>query len=228
MPKKRAVTFTAWSFSRLSDYERCELLAYFKYLDPKRPKFKPNKAMQRGTEIHTEAQHFVEGRIKKLPESLDRFEEEFLDLRKIRKHVKTEGELAVDKNWSPTDWFAPNTWLRVKMDAMYQLPKKPKHLVMIDYKTGKINPAHEAQLDLYATVGLSLKPHIKTIDAELWYLDWGEVVAKSYTRKDLPSLKKTWVKRSKRLLTDTKFAPSPGNHCTWCDFSAAKKGPCKF
>ena len=227
MPKKRVLQFEAWSYSRLTDYERCAKMAWFKYLDPNRPKFVPNKAMQRGTEIHTKAEKYAIGTLKRLPKELELFEEEFKALRKIKSKLSVEEQLALTSGWSPSDWFGPDTWLRVKMDLMY--PPKVNRLKMVDHKTGKVRPENEKQCDLYATAGFALFPNVTHIEAELWYLDWGEIVALDYTRKDdFENLKKYWVKRTKKMLADKTFKENPGNACTWCDFSKSKGGPCKF
>lgn len=226
MPKKKVRKFEAWSFSRWSDYEKCAFMAFCKYLDPNKPKFVPNKAMQRGTDIHTKAEKYATGVIRKLPKELELFEDEFKALRKIKKKLKVEGQLTITADWEETGWFDRDAWLRVKMDLMYNV--NAEHLKMIDHKTGRIRPEHENQLSLYALIGFVLFDEVEKIDAELWYLDEGEIIPFTYLRKDFNKLKKAWEKRTKKMLTDTVFKPTPGNGCTWCDFSAAKGGPCKY
>lgn len=227
MPKKRLLQFFAWSFSRFGDYQRCAKMAWYKHLDPNKPKFKPNPAMQRGTRIHKLGEDYSTGVIKKLPKELELFEDEFKELRKNKKKLKTEGQLALNRDWKECDWFGRDCWLRVKMDVYYFLT--PTKLRMIDFKTGKVRPEHKKQLDLYATAGFALFPHVTHIEAELWYLDWGVEEKLDYTRKaDFKNLKKYWLKQTKKMLADVTFQENPGNACTWCDFSKEKGGPCKY
>jgi hypothetical protein len=106
---------------------------------------------------------------------------------------------------------------------------------IIDFKTGKVRPENVEQLDLYAAVAIAHAPdHVQVIDAELWYLDWGEIIRRTYSRADALQLQKKYKKDKAvlRMLSDTTFKPTPGNHCRWCFFGQAKKGEgpglCKY
>jgi len=228
MPTKVTKKFTAWSHSRLKEYEDCPLKAKIDHLDKiKEPK---GPALLNGQRVHKEAEDYVSGRLKKLPASLKLFAAEFKALQKISKRVALEGELAFDKTWRRCDWFAPETWLRLKMDAYYV---DSDRLILVDYKTGKVHPENMEQLDLYAVVGFLIHPEVSVVDAQLWYLDQGEVNARSYTLKEAGRLQKIWTKRPAKLLADSTFKPRPGSGCRWCWYSQgcrAKGGPgiCKF
>jgi len=224
MPIRRAQKLTAWSYSRLTTYEACPLLARFKFID--RLREPPSKPLERGQEVHTKAEKYSTGELKKRPKELDLFKEEFKALRRIKKKLNVEQELAITDSWDPCDWFASDTWLRAKLDCSYN---DDVAQVIIDYKTGKVRPENVDQLDLYAPVAFCHAPdHINVIHASLWYLDWGEEVARSYTRGEALKLRTKWVKRSKKMLSDTAFKPTPGNACRWCHFKKSNGGPCKF
>ena len=83
---------------------------------------------------------------------------------------------------------------------------------------------------MYAIVGFIFAPdHVTTVDCEFWYLDEGEIREKSYTRRQALTLRKKWEKKTKKMLSDTTFAPTPSaDACHWCHFKKAKGGPCKF
>ena len=131
----------------------------------------------------------------------------------------------MDDKWQPVEWFGSAAWLRAVLDAAYT---EADRRVVIDYKTGKIRLENMDQLDLYALVVFAHEPTIKIVDAQLWYLDAGELRQRAYTREAMPQIRKTWVARTKKMLADTAFKPTPGNACRWCAFSKAKAGPCQF
>lgn len=213
---------TAWSFSRWSTHEGCPKQAYYKYVeklpDPSGP------AAQRGTDIHGEAENYVNGTIKKLPESLNQFPKEFRDLRKGL-DVRTEEQWAFTSSWRVTSWFAKDAWCRVKTDAAVVEEGSAR---IIDHKTGRIRDGYEKQLELYALSGFLKFPEVTEISGEIWYLDQGEIRDMIFTADEVPDLKRKWEGRTRAMLTATTFKERPGHACRWCSFSKKKGGPCKY
>src|ERR1017187_901275 len=212
---------TAWSFSRFMDYFRCPALAKYKHVDKLREP--GNAAMDNGSLVHKQAEDFTNGKLKALPASLARFPKEFAALKKAK--AITECQWCFDKNWEPVGWFDARAWCRIKVDAHAINGTK---VTIIDHKTGKEHDDHQWQRDLYALGALLTYPYATIVKASHWYLDAGVVRETVYRAADLPRLKKEWVDRTTPMLSDKRFAPSPGKHCSWCFFSSAKNGPCKF
>src|ERR1700761_4877428 len=91
-------TITQWSYSRLRDWKKCGKYAYFKHvLKMKEP---GNQAMERGGQIHSMAQSYVEmpKTPRKIADELATFEAEFKDLRKLG--TKCEAEWAFTNTWA--------------------------------------------------------------------------------------------------------------------------------
>ena len=219
----------AWSFSRLQDYRKCALFAKYKHVD--KLKEPGNAAMDRGSAIGKMVEDFIKvsGNASRKPASeIAAFGAEFLELRKRK--ASCEDQWAFDKEWNEVDWFAKDAWLRVKTD-IYSFDLASNTLLVVDVKTGKVREEHLEQLKLYA-LGAFLKfPTAAFVDVRLWYLDGGiEVPAepKVYSRAELPALKVYWLKETKGMLADTRFAPKPGYGCKYCFFSKAKQGPCQY
>jgi hypothetical protein len=229
MPIRRVPQLTAFSYSRLSDYEECPRRAKFKHIEKLKEPTGP--ALERGKAIHSEAERYVRGLLPTLPPSLARFPDEFAALLKIGKSVAVEQQLAVNARWQQCDWFGSDAWLRVVVDAYYREQAAdggPDRIVMIDYKTGRVYPDKVDQLDLYGLVALALNPDVERIESAFWYLDAGEILDQVLLRSEAEPVRKRWVKRVAPLLADTTFAPTPGDGCRWCHFGMsgkAKGGP---
>ena len=223
MPTPVIQQIKAWSFSRWSTYEACPLRAKLKFINKRLEPSGP--ALERGSAIHKLAEEYTMGRLKRMPKELVSFRDEFKVLKKSL--LRTEQQWAFDEDWDIVDWFDRDAWCRMVVDAVHE-DAKTSTMRIIDYKTGKIRDEQMVQLDLYCMGGLLRNSAIKTVEAEFWYLDQGEVRKVVYTRKDLPKLKKVWIKNTRAMLADKIFAPRPGNACRWCHFRKDKGGPCEY
>ncbi len=229
MPKPRKKKLTAWSFSRWSQYERCPLQTKLAHIE-RLPQPEKGPAAQRGIDTHKTAELFVGGEIDELPEVLETFEEEFIELVDLTNDddvkVLAEQQLAFNVDWDPTGWFDSDTWVRMITDCTV-VHTEEQFARVIDYKTGKKYPEHELQLGLFG-LGVLRSEDVGEVQVELWYLDQGEEEVAHYTEDDIPRLQTEWEKRSKRMMTDTRFDPNPGHYCRWCPWSKEKGGPCKY
>lgn len=239
-PKK----LTSWSFSRLKDYEKCPLACKRKHID--KIKEPPSEAMERGIRIGGLAEQYIKGTIARLPAELKSFEADFKVMRKqYAAATKNKGlpmvvedQWAFTKEWSVTqwnDWVA--CWVRIKLDVGNFLEEDLYEVT--DWKTGKFRPEQNAeymdQVELYVLAALLIhydRPTLR-VRARLCYLDTGDQYPlpenqKIYTQADVKTLKAKWEKRVKKMLADTVFRPTPGNHCRWCQHSKSKGGTCKF
>lgn len=233
-PKKPAAAgakmFTAWGYTRVQDHLKCPAFAKYKHLD--RLPEPEGDALVRGSRIHELAQVFSQQTARtKCPEELETFEAEFRELQKVAKarRLFCEAQWAFDRDWNVSDWFK-GAWVRAVVDAHYVRPED-ETVVVIDYKTGKVNEAHLGQLSLYGLCGLMRYPDARQAEVQLWYLDHGVLrpdPMQVYTRAEVPKLRKEWEAKAKPLLSDKRFAPKPSRNCTWCTYSKAKGGPCKY
>ena len=242
--KNKVKQITSWSFSRYSDYKQCPLKAKLKHLDKiAEPK---SAAMERGSDIHSKAEGYIKGNLRTLPSELKTFADKFKMLRqaynKRLQGMAVEDMWAFTSDWGQTTWDNwINCWIRIKLDCAYYVDHEMKILKICDWKTGKfraeMNEEYIEQLELYALAALLIYPHVEKVVPELVYLDAGVVYPSSdeaftFTQKDLPKLKKLWVKRTKAMLNDKIFAPRPNDKCRWCYYRASNKvnggGQCKF
>lgn len=225
----------AWSFSRLSEFEKCKLRAKLLFIDkleePKRP-LPPGKteyANDRGTRVHTAAEAFVRGGIE-LIEELHKFRPEFEKLREqyAQGLVSLEEEWAFNDAWQPTGWFSADCWARIKCDAT--VLAEDRHLVVIDHKTGKKTGneiKHAEQMALYQLAAFLRNPEIEKVTVELWYLDQDDLSRSVYTREQGMRHLKRFNERGLAMTTEEDFQPNPNPYtCRFCMFGPKGSGVC--
>lgn len=210
---------TAWSYSRLTTYERCPKQLEYKI---KRTPEASSEALERGNRIHKDAEQYLQGVHKQVPATLQAFEPEFKQLRK--KKAVAEAQIAVSADWRRVEWFSREAWLRIVIDAQH--PETKTQDTLIDFKTGREYPDHLEQLELYALVFFKLKPKLKEVNGELWYIDQEKIVHDVFPCDQEKELEEKWTERATPMLIAEEFPATPGRHCNWCGFASAKGGPC--
>lgn len=229
---------STWSFSRLSDFEKCRFLAKLKYVDkipePPRP-LKPGQtehANDRGTRIHEAAELYVKDPNIELITELRRFQEEFAELRALYADGKVilEQEWAIDRDWTPVAWRSETAWNRAKLDAFVHTGETTGRA--IDYKTGKKfgnEVKHAEQLQLYQLLSFMRFPNLEEVTVELWYIDQGpdHTTKMKFTRDQGLRFFKNFNERGIAMTSCSEFPPNPNAHsCKWCPYGPKGTGHC--
>lgn len=228
-----STSIVSWSHSRLSDFEKCNYLAWLKYdqkiPEPERP-LPPGKtehANDRGTRIHDAAEKFVMG-VGPFISEMKEFEQEFRHMAHLYKagKVSLEGEWGMDKDWNSAPW--KTAWLRLKLDALIHV--SASEAVVIDYKSGKKfgnEIKHGEQTQLYSLNTFLRYPLLEIVHTELWYLDAKDLTQRTYSRDQALRFKRSWDKRGHALTSATEFPPNPNKFsCKWCPYGPAGTGHC--
>ena len=164
---------TAWSYSRLKNYEVCPK-KFWHMSVRKDVKEAEGEAMRYGKLVHKALELRV-GKNKKLPLNLVHLEKYAKLLADSKGEKLTEQQLAIDNMFNPCDWFGKETWCRAILDLAII---SGNHAVVIDYKTGRINDDF-TQLRLAGVMLMLHKPELQTIElGYLWTKD------KKLTRDD--------------------------------------------
>lgn len=216
---------TAWSFSRWKTWRDCPRKAFYKFIE--RREEPQGEAAARGQAVHEDAERYLRKDVRTLPPSLvgTEFAARIRDLRK--KAATPEAQLAFTRDWIPTEWFAKDAWCRVKPDA--RLPVIEGVARSIDFKTGKVREEeHRLQAELQCVGELLTERGATLAVGQMWYLDSGDLGEEQMYRCDLESALAGWEERVRPMLVDTKFEERPGRQCSWCHFSRAKGGPCRY
>ena len=220
--------FTAWSFSRWTEYMLCPLKARLHHLD-KIPE-PSNIYLEHGTEVHDTIAKYLRHGTKTLPSHMTfpTFAVLLTSLRNTKTNIYIEEMWSFTKAWAPCEWNDwKDVWARVKLDcAKYK--KSTKTMFIFDWKTGKFKPTEAAedyhmQLELYALAAFLKFPEVQEVRASLIYLEALNTYNLTFTRMDLPALKQKWEERTQFMLTDTAFAARPNSKCRFCHYRASNK-----
>lgn len=227
-----AQRITAWSPSRLGDYETCPRKAFFKHV--KRLKDVGSTQANRGIELHKAAELYVSGQtedihpdLRKVTGFLNKYRKGF-----VEGTVKAETKLAFKEDWTVCDWFDPKVWLRIVIDLTEKLA--PMYMEISDWKSGKLKKDDEgygAQLNLYSVCAISAG-WCNEAKAQLIFTDHGVQVSRPeghVIRDILRPAQQYWEARVERMLIDQEFATNPSWACKYCPYSGKYNGgPCDF
>lgn len=214
----------AWSYSAYGVYKQCPLKYKLTKIDklpePKGP------ALERGIEIHAKAEKFLKNG-GPIPRELSLFRDDFKWL--YERGAAPEERWGFTSQWTPIGFFAKNVWLRLVVDTIV-INTQGTHALIVDFKTGKMRPGYDEQLELYVSAAFKFFPALETISTELWYLDSGDCIGRDseYTPKDADKFRKEWIKRIKPMQNDTRFDAKPNEWCRYCHFRKSNGGPCKI
>ena len=218
---------SAWSFSRLKDYESCPYKLWLKVGEKRDQSHMDMTAADRGTMVHDSAEHYVDGTGDFIKE-MSRFRPYFEEL----KSKYEAGDVILEENWGftvdweQTGWWDKNVWCRMKLDNLitdeYNPSGDPVVVTPTDYKTGKKygnEVSHNMQGQLYA-VGTFLRfPTVEVANVEIQYLDHGLTTKGIYTREKAMKFLPMWNTRAKRMTEAEDFPPKPTKvTCMWCPF----------
>jgi CRISPR/Cas system-associated exonuclease Cas4 (RecB family) len=197
----------SWSYSQLSDYEACaHAWMYRRIVKLPEP---PSYHLIKGNAVHKLAEEYLLGSIEVLPPVLNKFANEFANLKKF--NAAPEEEFVLGREWNHilNGWDSDEAWLRLKLDARIGS-------YIVDFKTGKMYPAHIKQAQLYADVMLMLYPEYAEVEVEFWYLNLGEIKSWVFTRDGLDERIALWERRVEKMHSDTSYQPTPHEWCRNC------------
>lgn len=220
---------TSWSPSRWSEYRTCPASVKYKHIDGL-PCGERHPSAEKGDRIHQEIQDYICGWRPSLETKIHPNVLEWIEWLKAEYkegRVKTEQKIGINKDWKVTGYFAPDTWLRTKIDASHVQPSK---LIIFDWKTGKYKKSrdYDDALEIYGLSGLVLYPEIDEVRSFLMFTGTGEIDESLVLKEEFdPSINK-WNDNTHNLFTDTLWPTNPGQHCRWCPFSKNVGGPCAY
>ena len=128
-----------------------------------------------------------------------------------------EQKMTLNKNLTPTEWFAPDAWFRSVLDVL-MIHENQKKAFVLDWKTGKRRPDF-TQMEIFA---LQVFKHYPEVDsgtsALVWLRDY-KMDTQVYKREQSNEM---WAKIMARInriyesLEHDTWPPKPSGLCPWC------------
>ena len=212
-----ANTARAWTYSHLEAFETCPRKFYHTKVlrDVDEP---PSVQAEWGVRVHGAFESWIKDGTP-LPDGMKQWEPLANKLARLPGEKHCEVKLALDRNFSPTDWG--NAWTRGVADLL--VIHKDKALVA-DYKTGKRKPSE--QLQLYAAYTFAHYKEIKTVTTAFIWLKEKKVDKKQITRDEVPIIWQDFLPRVRRLesaFENDSWPERPSGLCrAWCPVLSCK------
>jgi hypothetical protein len=209
------------SFTFLRDWDNCPHKAYRRYIAKDLPKFEHTKETKWGDEVHTA----FEVRIKHgtlFPQGMEKFEAIAATLVSIG--ARAEKMLGITVDGAHCEFFAPDVWLRGKIDATvigaYVMPETDSvraAAAIFDWKSGK-RREEKAELEVHAVLLKAWQPSVQKITAHYVWLQDNEVGKAhdvSDTEKKLAEIRSV-MNTVRNCMEIENFQKRPNPLCGWC------------
>ena len=234
-----------WSFSAWEAYQSCPQMYRFKHIE-KLPRQPAGPAAARGLDLHDRVEKVIKSELPMeallTADPQVRFgskkqaviHEKYIPIIEgYRDHPNgdrhTEKKMAFDEDWyltGPTSSFA--SCVAVLDAVKFTVEDDGKKVAEIgEWKSGSPKERHTDQRSLYSSFGLKgwLADEVRVTT---YYLEFDikpeRLVVKNTAWEKVVTI---WTKRRDEMRRDAMFAPRPGQHCNWCDYSRTKGGPCR-
>ena len=203
------------SFSALKLYENCPL-RYYEQRIKKSVVDKGGEASQYGERIHEALDQRLKGG-GALPPEAAAHDDLVTAVQKMAKRgtLHTEQKLTLNIDLQPTDWFAPDAWMRSILDILVLYDD---HAFVLDWKTGKRRPDF-TQLELFALQVFAHYPHIQSVSSGFIWLKDNAMDKETYTRADAPKLWASLLERIHRIeqsVEHDNWPARPSGLCRFC------------
>ena len=214
-----------FSYSKINTYNICPRKYEFSYID-----FYPRKGSSdvvlKGTLLHKMIELYINDKDYDIPyekeflslkeEDFNAFKEDFEKIKeqpliKQLKKMKDSCEINVEQkltNVFENFIFSGNTDTLVKNE---------KKLIIIDYKTGKVNQNFE-QLEFYALVSSYLYPEVQDFLLVLSFVSHEQDLKITLKKEDMSKIENKLIKYISNINNSIKFDKKVGPLCNYCDY----------
>ena len=208
----------AHSYSALKQYENCPKRYYHQRIT-KEVKDEPGTATVHGERVHKQLEDYLKAPATGLPPESAALKP-LCDT--VRASVDGGGALLVEQEYTlssdlqPTSWFAPNAWLRFKLDVLAIRPNGTA--MVVDWKTGKRRPDFD-QLEMFALAVFSFWPAITKVSSMFVWTKENAIDKEVYRleRKDeMWTRLLTRINRVEKSLETDNWPAKPSGLCKFC------------
>lgn len=221
------MTKLAHSYTALKMYETCPKRYYHQRVT-KEVKDEPGTATVYGERVHKQLEDYLKGTAD-LPAETAALQP-LCDT--VKENTQGGGMLLIEQEYTltsdlkPTSWFAPDAWLRFKLDVLAIRPNG--RAIVIDWKTGKRRPDFD-QLEMFALAVFSFWPSADRVSSMFVWTKENATDKETYKREHLDDMWTrllTRIHRVEKSLETDVWPAKPSGLCkfcpcrTFCEFAA--------
>lgn len=209
------------SYSSISKYKKCPAMWEWSYI---LGHWEPSgKAADRGTMLHDTLETFFTFPQTVLPPKEGIWKPWGPLLHGLREYSPVaEGDIAVDRNWSPVEYKSREAYYRGKVDL--KLAARD-HLFIIDWKSGKVYDDHWNQGADY----VAMSPGFEKYTVFFVYLDSPTLIHRwHYDKEDAVAFQENATEIIEEVRSAEHYPFNKGPHCRYCPRSKNKGGDCKY
>jgi len=215
----------AWSFSRLNDFEQCPRMFQGKYILKDFPKENFNSPhLQRGKDVHKELEDAI-GKGTPLHPSRQWIAPVIEKIR-ASSMIKAELQVCFNARRKMCSWFDKQAWCRMIFDLI--CASGEEHIVMIDWKTGKVRTDSTDQLRMFTAGVFDMHPKAQKVTTAYVFVDHptAPMVYVEYTRDQLEAIWQEFGDRSELIQLANESGNWPEKPTYKCMFCPAEIGQC--
>lgn len=215
----------AHSYTALKMYENCPKRYYHQRIT-KEVVDQPGTATVYGERVHKQLEEYLKGSAP-LPE-------ETAALQPLCDTVKAgsegggmllvEQEYTLTSDLQPTSWFAPDAWLRFKLDVL--AIRGDNKAMVVDWKTGKRRPDFD-QLEMFALAVFTFWPAITSVTSMFVWTKENAIDKETYKAKHKDEMWTRLLNRIDRVEKSAETGNWPAKPSGLCKFCPCK-GFCEF
>ena len=206
----------AWSHSSLKDFEGCQR-RYHEVKVLKKYPFQETEATRYGNQVHEAIEHYIRDQ-KPIPPEYEQFQPVVDAMLKKPGRKLAEYEMALRADLTPTNWKAPDVWVRGIADILIVDDENLTAWVG-DWKTGNNKYPDRDQLVLMSLMVFQHFPHIRKVNSALLFIVKNDMVKMQMTRDQSEAFWWKYRERTARLescFENDVWNPNQTPLCGWC------------
>ena len=220
------MTKLAHSYTAIKQYNSCPKRYYHQRIT-KEVKDQPGAATVYGERVHKQLEDYLKAPTNALPAesvALKPLCDMFTEQVQGSGQILVEQEYTLNSNLEPTSWFAPDAWLRFKLDVL--VVRDNNTAIVADWKTGKRRPDFD-QLEMFALAVFKFWPEVTKVSSLFIWTKENAIDKEIYRREHEDAM---WTKlmtnihRIEKSLETDNWPAKPSGLCKFCPC----KGFCEF
>lgn len=220
------MTKLAHSYTAIKQYNSCPKRYYHQRIT-KEVKDQPGAATVYGERVHKQLEDYLKAPANALPvesAALKPLCDMFTEQVQGSGQLLVEQEYTLNSNLEPTSWFAPDAWLRFKLDVL--VVRDNNTAIVADWKTGKRRPDFD-QLEMFALAVFKFWPEVTKVSSLFIWTKENAIDKEIYRREHEDAM---WTKlmtnihRIEKSLETDNWPAKPSGLCKFCPC----KGFCEF